>query len=137
MKNAFLSILLLFTIASCDPPELQTGTLKGTVGLYSGNCMPVIGTPPCTQAPISTTIAITRPCESFNMELLIDSVVSKADGSFQINLKPGKYSLFLRDGNQFVCDYWNSDGVSTQCHPIEIKLDSTLIVNANINHAVW
>lgn len=112
------------------------GTLKGTIGIYEGNCMPSPGFPSCQPSPISTTIAITKPNEEFNIELLIDSLITSEEGTFEIELPEGTYSLFIRDGSEFICDSWSCSD-KCYCTPFKITSDSLTLITANINHATW
>jgi hypothetical protein len=112
------------------------GTLKGTIGLYEGNCMPSPGFPSCQPSPISTTIAITNPSEEFNMKLLIDSLITSEEGTFEIELPEGTYSLFIRDGSEFICDSWSCSD-KCYCTHFKITSDSLTLITANIDHAAW
>ena len=142
MKSYFAIILsiLLFGFTTCEKDEKhvvnETGKLKGKIGIYEGNCMPSPGFPTCQPVPISATVAITVPSENFEMNLLIDSIVSEEDGSFEINLPEGNYSLFIRDGAEFICDGWTCQS-ECFCSLFMIKNDSTTFIKANIDHAVW
>lgn len=136
----FFIVVILISFISCKKDDNEstknTGLLKGSVGLYEGNCMPSPGVSPCEPSPISTTVAITQPSRDFNLDLLIDSVVASENGEFEINLTEGIYSVFLRDGNDFVCDSWSC---SDECHCTLIKItnDSTTNIYINIDHATW
>lgn len=129
-------VLLLFSACQAQQSTSQTGILKGITGIFTGNCMPSIGSPPCKPAPISTTVLITKPSEKFSMELLIDSIVSNNNGEYQISLQAGQYSLFLRDGNEIVCREFRCDNQCI-CYPFTILKDSTTIINPNLDHANW
>jgi hypothetical protein len=137
MKTIIYLLSISIFIVACEPSDSNIdgsfGRLKGTIGKFEGNCMPVIV---CEPAPLSTTIAITIPSEYFSTEALIDSIISDSEGNYEILLPPGNYSLFLRDTSGFVCDTWscNSD---CYCTYFKVKADSITIVNANIDHAVW
>ena len=142
MKNQFVIMLVVMVIgiSSCDRDEKDiiknNGILKGTIGLYEGNCMPGPGVPACQPSPISTTVAVTMPSENFDIRLLVDSIITSDNGTFEISLAEGNYSLFLRDGNDFICDSWTCPS-DCYCSLFVIKNDSTTIINANIDHAVW
>lgn len=128
--------LLLFSCLDNNEEQIL-GTLQGSIGIYEGNCMPSPGMPSCKPSPFSTTILITSPSEHFNKNLLVDSIQSNANGQYSIDLQEGKYSLFLRDGNQIICDSWISEGQNTYCLPFEIKKGSITFMDANIDHAAW
>lgn len=139
MKKQTFTIIaaILFSLLACEKENtepINTGLLVGTIGIYEGNCQPVAS---CTPSPISTTVAITTPSENFNISLLVDSIVSSSDGTFSLVLPEGNYSLFLRDGNEFVCNNWSCFDNDCYCTYFEIIKDSTISVNANIDHATW
>ena len=96
-----IGLALVLTANKCL--KVQTGTLEGSIGLFEGNCQPSPGVPPCEPSPISATIYISQPSESFDEALLVDSTISNGDGSYQIKLAAGRYSLFLRDGDEIFC----------------------------------
>jgi hypothetical protein len=131
----FAALFLSFTACNKDQNDSsdKNGVLKGTIGLYEGNCMPGIN---CEPAPISTTVAITRPSEDFNINLLVGSVITSEYGTFEIKLPEGNYSIFLRDGNKFICDSWSCPD-DCYCSLITIKNDSITTITANIDHAAW
>ena len=135
-----ISILLVISVVffiSCDKFKFYNkGTLKGTIGIYEGNCMPQSGVPPCKPKPIATTIAVTTPSEFYQKKKLIAKTVSTEDGSYEITLPEGEYSLFLLDGDEFICEHWKCPE-QCYCTPFIIKKDSITIVNANIDHAYW
>lgn len=114
----------------------RNSILKGKIGLYEGNCMPGPGIPPCQPAPISTTVAITKPSEHFNIDLLEASVITSEKGIFEMVLPAGNYSLFIKDGDEFICDSWACPN-ECYCTLFEIDTDFTTTVIANINHASW
>jgi hypothetical protein len=140
-KNAILLFIILINLFSCNKDnegkaENKKGTLKGTIELYYGNCMPGPGAPPCQTIPIATTLAITKPSYKFNLSLLIDSINSSGSGTFEIKLPEGNYSLFICDGSEFVCNKWSYTD-NCYCRLFKIKQDSTTIVNAYLDHAVY
>ncbi|MBN1597240.1 MAG: hypothetical protein JW894_03025 [Bacteroidales bacterium] len=142
MRNLFIIIftIIIISFISCEEKEKgtmnKTGTLQGTIGIYEGNCMPGPESSLCEHSPISTTVAITYPAEYFNAALLVDSVITSEDGTFEMSLPEGYYSLFIRDSAEFICDRWNCQN-ECNCTLFKIKNDSVTIVNANIDHATW
>lgn len=137
-KHYTLLALFVFLLYSCDktnddPSDQDHGTLKGIIGMYVGNCMPVNH---CEPVPISTTVAITTPAEYFDINLLVDSVIANSDGSYEISLLAGEYSLFLRDTTGFVCENWSCPN-DCYCNYFTIQNDSITTVNANLDHAIW
>ncbi|WP_420575506.1 hypothetical protein [Ekhidna sp.] len=137
-KLTTILFVSLFTIQSCvaQKSNEQYGELKGTIGIYEGNCMPGPGIPPCEPRPISNTVLITELSKDFQPELLIDSVRSDKNGSYTIILRAGTYSLFLRDGDSVVCDVLQCPD-QCYCQPFKIVADSTTVVDANLDHATW
>ena len=125
-------------IATCAKTHVQqeSGTLKGIIGIYEGNCMPSPGVPPCEPTPLSTSIILTKPSASYDALLFMDSVVSDPNGYYEISLPIGKYSLFLRDGEKIDCNRMDCSP-DCICRPVEIIKDSISVMNANIDHAVW
>jgi hypothetical protein len=116
--------------------EHKMGLLTGTIGIYEGNCMPGPGVAPCEPRPISATILITKLTEHFDWNLLVDSVKSNSDGIYTIKLQEGSYSLFLRDGEDFVCTLIQCPDKCI-CHPFNIVADSSTVIDANLDHATW
>ncbi|MCP4457810.1 MAG: hypothetical protein GY816_07270 [Cytophagales bacterium] len=138
-KSLLISLLFcahLFSGCAAQKSNLKTGILKGAVGIYQGNCMPSPGIPPCKPTPISTTVFITQPAEFFQVGLLVDSVVSKENGQYQISLSEGTYSLFLRDDEAMVCSETRCN-IECFCNPVNIINDSTTQQNLNLDHASW
>ena len=130
----FLGLFLFSCAAQKDINEL--GTLKGQIGKYEGNCMPSPGVAPCEPTPIKTTIFITQPSKNFKIELLIDSIETNSEGEFQLNLIPNKYSLFIKDSEEIVCNGYECEK-ECYCTPFQIVIDSVTNISANINRASW
>lgn len=134
-------MLILLGLLSCEQDnkeasDFNKGTLRGSIGLYEGNCMPGPNVPPCQPSPISTTLAITRPSENYKVNLLLYSTTTSDDGTFEISLPEGSYSLFIQDGSEFICSAWNCPS-DCYCSLFQIRRDSTTTINANIDHASW
>ena len=131
-------LLLSLSLVSCRAQKnnLSNERLEGAIGIYEGNCMPAPGVPPCEPKPVATIIYITQLSEKFQKNLLIDSAGSAPDGSYAIQLSPGNYSLFLKDGDQVVCPVMQCPD-QCYCSPFEIKADSITTVDANLDHATW
>ncbi|MCG8700014.1 MAG: hypothetical protein MI922_18305 [Bacteroidales bacterium] len=135
-KISIILTVLVISFVSCekdDGVEIKNGVLKGSIGLYEGNCMPINT---CTPSPISTEVAITKPSEHFDKDLLVKTVISSEKGAFEVNLPEGNYSIFLKDGDEYVCDSWTCPG-ECYCTFITVKQDSVTNVTANIDHAAW
>ncbi|MEP1033824.1 hypothetical protein [Ekhidna sp.] len=135
IKSSFLTILLL---SSCVAQQVNeaTGILKGSIGVYEGNCMPGPGVKPCEPRPISTTLLITTLAKEFNVDLLIERLSSDDEGKYEIRLPAGNYSFFLMDESQVVCTLIQCPDTCI-CQPFTIVADSTTVVDANLDHATW
>ena len=133
--QSIICIGLLFT-CKAQEPKVGEGFLSGMIGIYEGNCMPGPEVPPFVPKPISTTVYITKLSEKFQEDIMVASVKAGSDGSYSIRLKKGTYSLFLGDGEDKVCDLIQCPD-KCYCRPFEIKADSTTVINANLDHAVW
>ena len=135
IKSSFLTVLLL---SSCVAQQVSeaTGTIRGTIGIYEGNCMPGPGRKPCEPRPISTTILITTLTKSYDESLLIKKVESSEDGTYEAQLTAGEYSLFLMDGDEVVCTLIQCPNTCI-CQPFKIFADSVTVVDANLDHATW
>ena len=133
----YFPLLGLFLLSCVAKSQLsQFGTLKGSIGIYEGNCMPSPGVAPCKPNPISTTIYITTPSKEYQPQLLSDSLITDRNGEFILKLAAGSYSLFIKDGNEIICDGFKCEKECI-CTPFEILEDSVTIINANIDHASW
>ncbi len=135
IKSSFLIILMLSSCVAQQANE-TTGILKGTIGIYEGNCMPGPGVKPCEPRPISATILITSLAEEFNEDLLIRRLIANQEGKYEIKLPAGEYSLFLLDGEKVVCTLIQCPDKCI-CHPFKIVGDSITVIDANLDHATW
>ncbi|WP_436515820.1 hypothetical protein [Ekhidna sp. To15] len=135
IKSSFLIILLLSSCVAQQANE-AVGILRGTIGIYEGNCMPGPGVEPCKPRPISATILITSVSEEYNEDLLIKKLNSNQDGEYEVQLTVGEYSLFLMDGTDVVCTLIQCPDKCI-CHPFRIAQDSATVIDANLDHATW
>jgi len=120
------------------------GTVKGIVTIISGNCMPsppiVINPslPPsysaCQTTTIQTKVVITSKAKSYNPDLLILSTYSSDDGTYQIELPEGEYSLFVINTTDFDWEYWSE---SNNGWNFTITKNKITNLDININNAVW
>ena len=143
MKNKVLSVytmvvVLLVVIMSCknQKQDSSLGTLTGMLGLLEGNCMPGPGQTPCKPKPIAGTFYITQPSKEYKEELLVDSVMTTENGLYSLSLQPGKYSLFVKDGEEIVCTLTNCPD-ECYCLLIEIEAGVETEQDITINHATW
>lgn len=135
MRIIWLSFLLLTTLllGGVDKSE---GILQGKVGVLEGDCMPKKDQPPCKPRPVVASVLITKPSKSFQKEYLIDSVRSDANGDFEIRLKPGNYSTFIRYEGEIICTGFICRPECV-CSPVTIKQDSTSVITLKIDKASW
>ena len=127
--------LFLFSCAS-QRANNQVGKLKGTIGMYEGNCMPGPNSAPCKAKPILTTVYISKPSKEYRIEFVIDSIITNEMGEFKLTVEAGEYSLFIKDGDQVICDGFICE-TECFCTLFQIKADSVTEVTANIDHATW
>lgn len=128
-------VLFLYSCAS-QKVKNDDGTVKGLIGVFEGNCMPSPGVEPCKPKPISTTVYVTYASKEYQSKLLKDSIETNDKGEFMLKLPKGTYSLFIKDGNEIICDEYKCEK-ECFCTPFMIQTDSTTIINANIDHASW
>ncbi len=140
MKRSSLLIwlvLLLFTSCAMTlTHSANQGSLKGTVGLLEGNCMPSPNSPPCKPRPVEATLYITKPTKQFDQALLVDSVRSDAKGQFEIALDSGEYSVFAKYESEVSCAVFQCNP-SCVCNPIKIVADSTSLLQVKIDKATY
>ncbi|MFK7954412.1 MAG: hypothetical protein AB8B73_16285 [Ekhidna sp.] len=137
-RHILHSLILGLFLFSCavQKEKSELGILKGLIGIYEGNCMPSPGAAPCKPTPLKTTIFITEPSKNFEMALLIDSIETNSKGEFQMKLIPKEYSLFIKDGDDIICNGYKCKK-ECYCTPFLIVTDSITNVSANINKASW
>ena len=138
MKRVLL-LIAISTLINCTAVRKgiqDLGSLKGTVGLLEGDCMPGPNSPPCEPRPIVTWVYATLPSEGFDRKMVIDSVRSMGNGEFSMGLNPGKYSLFAKYANEIACTRFNCDS-ECYCQPVVIAADSTSTVKIVVNKATW
>lgn len=61
---------------------------------------------------------------------LVTIVESDNEGFFQIELDPGRYSLFVKEDGKFYSNLFNSDGI----FPVNIKSDNVIEVRFDITY---
>ena len=130
--------VLLVVIMSCknQKQDSSLGTLTGMLGLLEGNCMPGPGQKPCKPNPIAGTVYITQPSKEFQVDLLVDSIMTAQDGKYSLSLQPGKYSLFVKDGDEIACTLTNCPD-ECYCLLIDIQAGVATEQDITINHATW
>jgi hypothetical protein len=125
--------------------NLGTG-IAGTLLKKDGDCMPMIGGGnSCRTYPVSRTILIynyTNMNEVEGWGPLYNSVNSKLitkcnadqDGFFQVTVKPGKYSIFIKENDKF---YANSLDGQGGIYPVIVKVDSVSFIRLSLDYAVY
>ncbi|MEM9338478.1 MAG: hypothetical protein AAGA66_07095 [Bacteroidota bacterium] len=138
MAQLTASTLTIFILISCALQGNQSdmGMIEGKIGILEGNCMPGPGIEPCKPRPIATTVYATKLSRQFDIKLVVDSTESKQDGTYQLSLPEGRYSLFIKDEERAPCDRLECNP-DCYCLPFKITADSTTTVSANLNHAAW
>ena len=135
---SFTMIIALMAVMSCksQKADQSLGTLTGILGLLEGNCMPGPGQKPCKPNPIAGTFYISQPSKEFQKDLLVDSVMTAEDGKYSQSLQPGKYSLFVKDGDETSCTLTNCPD---ECYCLLIHIEAGVVTEQDItiNHATW
>lgn len=158
MKKLFSLFLILVTLscskdtepesncyAETDPPRnSHKVTIKqgvwGDVWFWSGNFMPEGRGEICqvkrkvyvyelTTLNEVEQIVYTPFYSAINTKL-VTIVESDNEGFFQIELEPGKYSLFVKEDGKFYSNLFNSDGI----FPVNIKSDNVIEVRFDITY---
>jgi hypothetical protein len=141
MKSRYALLLKLFLVLNIQCAAFQKsvskdGILQGKVRVFSGNCMPAPGEPPCEPAAVSTTIYITKLSAKYDRELLINAIQSSDDGLFHLTLPEGAYSVFVQNGTEVVCTLVQCPSVC-YCSPFTITSDSSTVIDLIVNNATW
>jgi len=126
--------------------KLSVG-VAGTLLKKEGNCMPMAGSSgtSCRAYPVSRTIMIydyTLSNEVDGWGPIYKSVHSKLiaqcnadqDGFFQVAVDPGKYSIFIKENDNF---YANSGDGQGGIQPIIVMADSVSIITLVLDYAVY
>mgnify|MGYP006266916529 CR=1 FL=1 len=93
--------LIIFACNAVVPPNMNL--LTGSVKLKEGNCMPSPETPPCEFEDFQTWVYLTEPSKDFDRGKVVDSVYTDRKGEFEIYLKNGKYSVFVKYKGAYEC----------------------------------
>lgn len=133
------------------------GIVHGTIGLFSGNCMPSPGFETCsTPEGIPATIYITEPTEKYDEALLVTKIETNEKGEYWAKLPEGNYSLFIYDtdleyygtcneNHHYACDgegffvcrsMGYSDGARV-CEHFTIEASRITLADRSLDHAAW
>ncbi len=159
LKESKLSILLVFSclfvaqaqnnrktaIASCE--KKITEGVRGLVFNVNGNQMPAPGKGVQIKKGVQRQFGIfqatrldlakkgSQDCffQSTGTKLLKKAKTDK-NGCFALELKPGKYSLLIREKGEW---YANSFGPEGEIFQFEVFADSVTTLDFRINHGAW
>lgn len=124
-QKLFALFILSLTFLSCSTTKTQSSNTKqqgisGFVYEAKGNHMPMKGGPENKPKSLQATVLIYEPTNISNTEpqtptnlytmirtKQVASVVTDSIGYFKIELPVGKYSLFIKQGNQFFANMFD------------------------------
>jgi hypothetical protein len=124
---------------------ITTG-IAGTLLKVEGNCMPIIEPgSTCRTYPVSRTLNIYEYTTIKDVEgwgplyngvntKLIATCKADKSGFFQTELKPGKYSIFIREGKKF---YANGGDGYGGINPITVQADSVFYIVLRLDYAYY
>ncbi len=137
-------------IDTLDCPDEGTASgLFGTVNFLEGNHQPSPGPSTGTTTPVAREIrfyqpvtadlvdhdagqnALTPGLYSTVHDILRAKTYSGEDGKYRVTLRPGKYSIFVADGDDWYCNLQSSDGLCV----VEVLESGTLNYNIDITYA--
>jgi hypothetical protein len=125
-RNLFFLFSILMVLVACSSAKKASrNTIKqgiqGTVTEQTGNQMPMKGAPPSVPTGIKTTVFIYEPTRLTDVQQVggspvytsirtkrVASVETDSTGAFQVALPVGSYSLFVKQGNQFYANLFDS-----------------------------
>ena len=125
-KIIFISFLICSFFFSCSPPRLLNSLpinqgISGLITQVSGNQMPMKGVPSPVPKGIVTTVYIYAPTNinqvtkstnptqfSFIKTQLLATVETDSTGFFSVQLNPGKYSVFIKQGDLFYANIFDA-----------------------------
>lgn len=143
MYQLFIITMMLITQPGLEKRQLKQG-LAGYLLELKGNQMPAPGRPASKGRPVIREVYIYRPSKAANAKgngtlfseidtKLIAKTASDSNGYYQVKLAPGKYSVFIKEANQYYANETDGDGYISL---VEIKAgeltkkDFKLTVNA-------
>ena len=142
-KVALLLILVLCSACFATQPQKEpVQGLSGYIYLVTGNQMPTIGRPQNKGRGVMRDIYIYQPATisqtTGNSTLftavktkLIAQTKSDSTGHYLVKLAAGKYSVFIKEGDQFFAA--ESDGTGA-INPVEITLNTLTKKDFTINN---
>jgi len=136
---------LIDTLIYCPAEGTATG-LFGQVNFLEGNHQPTTGSSSGTTTPVARELRFYSPVTadavehdaaqpfgsglySSIRETLRAKAYSGTDGKYRIALSPGKYSVFVKDGQAWYCNHASNEGLCVVDVPesgtLEYKIDIT------------
>lgn len=125
-RNLFFLFSILLISGACSSMKKAAGNdikqgIQGTVTEQIGNQMPMKGAEPPVPRGVKTTVFIYEPTRLADVQQLggspiytairtkwVASVETDSTGAFQVALPVGSYSLFVKQGNQFYANLFDS-----------------------------
>ncbi len=154
MKQFFVIALLLnllimaYPIGAVSQPDGVKQGITGFVYLESGNRMPMKGAEPQKARGLSTTIYIYEATSLDQVSRIgmtpfytairtraITRVLSDSTGAFTVGLAPGIYSLFVKQGNRFYANAFDTNNTIAPVTVEKEKLTKAIItVNSSATY---
>ena len=125
--NLFFLFLILLTILACSSVKKTNSSVitqgfTGRVTEIAGNQMPMKGGPPVVPKGIATTVLIYEPTHISQVSRLgtsatytaigtklVASVDTDSTGNFTIALPVGAYSVFVKQGDRFYANLFDTN----------------------------
>lgn len=142
---------LLLPVPSCqkvdsgdDHAVIDQG-VQGKILFWQGNfmCCPVTG----TKKPAARTVffheltnlkqAVQIGYSSFFTDIrtrVVATTNSNRMGLYQVRLEPGRYSVFVKEGQRFYANGIDDDG---NIQPVQVVAGSVCILDIDITYAAW
>jgi hypothetical protein len=120
--------------------------VAGTLLKKTGDCMPIIGSgTTCTSYPVSRTILIYEYTTTNNVDgwgpsyksvhsKLVAQCSADQDGFFQAAVDPGKYSILIKENDNFYANSFDGQG---GIQPITVRSDSVNLITLVLDYAVY
>lgn len=125
-------------------PSMITQGITGTVTESTGNQMPMKGAPPAGVKGILSTVYVFEPTHLRQVKQVgtsplytkistkqVASAQTDAEGRFTIDLPPGSYSVFVKQGDYFFANTFDTENNISVFKVEEGKLTT---VNIAVNH---
>lgn len=125
--NLFFLFLILLTILACSSVKKTNSSVMpqgftGRITEVAGNQMPMKGGPPVVPKGIATTVLIYEPTHISQVSRmgtsatytaistkLVASVDTDSTGNFTIALPVGDYSVFIKQGDRFYANLFDTN----------------------------